>query len=160
MGKSIQYYGVLVWFGANKIPKVNNREQDIAESRNARIPENERDCYPSQIPWSNPKPTSTTPTISMGCWSFRIFLWIHSCTHLPIGTPALENTWDSKTKCCSSTYGKEASDTAAALCQALGPEKVWQRDGRGWTWQLSELEKEFVIGFLRGGGWWFPQILP
>lgn len=31
---------------------------------------------------------------------------------------------------------------SAALCQALGPEKVWQRDGRGWTWQLSELEKE------------------
>ena len=37
-----------------------------------------------------------------------------------------------------------ASDTAAAFYQALGPEKVWQRDGRGWTWQLSELEKEFA----------------
>ena len=35
-----------------------------------------------------------------------------------------------------------------AFCQALGPEKVWQRDGRGWTWQLSELEKDLAVFFL------------
>ena len=38
---------------------------------------------------------------------------------------------------------RAAATQLLRLCQALGPEKVWQRDGRGWTWQLSELEKEF-----------------